>query len=506
VRFNNFSDGLWLPEGIDFGVPPNALLVANNIEYTTSGGVRGRRGRTRFVTLASPIISLWRHYPRTGSIKTLAAIDSGSAVKFQDASGTSSTFADVSGGGSLTTAMPWYFTNWSSKNKSFLANGSNPLKSYDGSAIASVSSVGTAGYLNPVPDGPYLVIHKARLWATKSSELNYSVYASNVNDETSFLATNQLSVNDPKGGVITGLASFFDFLLIFKSSSIWRFVGDIGTLTGAQLARYCDRGCTAPNSIAVTPFGVIFVGKDGVWLTDGTQPVPQELSAPIRSLFTARASETAYASAVGTWYPRKQMYVLKLDPTASEAWVLQRIQVLYENPYIGAHSQAVWIWSKHTSLPCAAGTTMSTWFSDTDDGRLMIGDANGKIWVYDADSTTTDDGTAIVSSIQTASRPMDASGRTGCAYRAKVLFRGTQALTGSLFYDQHTSADSSFTAGSVIGSPAEFWRRASIFDFAKQGRFVSVSVSNPSDSYQFELNAIDLDVRLRSRRVWRETN
>lgn len=505
MRFGDFSDGLWLPEGVDFAVPPNALVQADNVEYTTSGGVRGRRGRSLFATLPDPVRSNWRHYPRSGTPITLVATDGGGAVVFWTAPGTSSTFTLLSG--TFQPTAPWHFTNWPAKNKTFLTNGLDPMQSFDGTALTTVTSAGGAGNLTTVPNGPYVVLHKSRLWSTLPAEINYSVYASDVNDPTVWPAVNQISLNDPKGGAITGLASYFDFLIGLKSTSLWRFVGDIGTLTGAQLARYCDKGCIAPNSIAVTPWGVIFVGKDGVFLTDGVSPVPLELSSPIRSLFVGRDTERQYPNAVGTFYPRRDQYVLKLDPNAPEVYVLTRLNILYENPYIGAHSEAVWVWARNTSLPVATGTSMVPWFADTDDGRLLVGDENGNLWTADADNTATDNGTPVVATIQTASRALDARhGLTGRAYRVKALYRGTQPLTGNLIYDQHTTPDTPFSTGVTTLAAGEQESRTTLLDFAHMGRFLAVQVSNPSDSFQFELSTLDVDVRMRSPRVWRDTN
>jgi hypothetical protein len=503
--YAQYTDGLWLPESIDYGTPPNALTVADNVEYTMSGGVRGMRGRSLWKDLSgtgSPIRMLYRFYPRTGDPATLVAIDVGASTSFYYATGQSDSFSAATNGTGYADALTWYGVTWPSQNKMYLANGDDPLKSFNGTTIAGITSIGTAGYLDPVPDGPYLAIHKSRLWATKSDELNYSVYASDVNDPTAFLGTSQLSVNDPRGGRITGLASFNDFLLIFKSQSVWRFIGDISTLTGAQLARYCDYGCVAPDSIAVTPYGVLYVGRSGVFMTDGVAPVPSEMSQPIRSLFTARATETKYETAVGKWYPRRNQYVLELDPTAGIAYILTRLDVLYQNDYIGAFSRPVWIWAKKTSQPGQAGQTMSNWFGDSDDGRFLIGDSAGKIWMLDTDSQTTDAGDTITSKIRTMSRPFSVDGMTGRVCTVKALNRDSAALTGSIYYDQHTSADSTFSVGRSRTVVPE-WNRAQLFDFDKQGRMVSVELSSTS-SYNFELNIVSLDYKLLAERWWQE--
>lgn len=135
--------------------------------------------------------------------------------------------------------------------------------------------------------GPYVTVYKSQLVTTKNDALGYLVAASNVNSDLTWDSTNSLSVNDPQGGFITGLVPFGGALLIFRQTSIWRFDGVI-TSTGVdsgKLERISDEGCVAPKSIAVTPFGVIYVGRTGVFLTDGTATPPTELSRPIRGLF-----------------------------------------------------------------------------------------------------------------------------------------------------------------------------------------------------------------------------
>lgn len=145
---------------------------------------------------------------------------------------------------------------------------------------------------------------------------------------------------------------------------------------------------------------------------------------------------------------------------------------------------------------------MSTWSSAVDDNRIIVGDASGNIWTADADSTATDGSTPYQCKVQVVARPIDTSERTGRVYRVKTLYRGQRALSGALRYDAHQSDDVTFTIGTNVGSPSERWIRTGIFDFANLGRIISVSVANDTDGYNFELHSIDLDVRLRSPRVW----
>lgn len=509
---SSFIGGLWLPEGKEFAVPSDALLVADNIEYLQSHGLTGRRGQLKFNSTAldggDPIRALWRHYPRTGTKNTLAMVDVGASVTAYKADNASSTFS------SATTGLPddslWGFANWPAKNKTFIVSGERDgtgtggLRVFDGSTVAAVVA-GGANQVTFTNFGPYITMHKSRLWSTKLSESNFSVYASNVTDETTWLSASQLTLNDPQGGSITGIVSYGDFLLLFKESSIHRFVGDISTAVGAQLALYNDEGCVAPQSIAVTPFGVIYVGRRGVFLTDGARPTSDILSTPINSLFIGRSTDTEYPNAIGRWYPDKQQYVLKLDPTASDGYILTRLVILVDHPLQLERSRPVWVWSHRTNLPMISG---SVWDSETDDGRLLIGDSVGFIRTYDTGST--DDGTAIVSTAQTASvaidnTPRDPQFRTGRAKRVKMLHRAANTIAAELLYDQALPGGG---AAFVIGDTTleEKFYRANVSDQTLWGRFVSLWFRNSSSSAEFEVHSVNLETRLLSERVWRDDN
>ena len=488
-----------MPEGREFAIPIKALLQADNIEYLPSGAVQGRRGTTKLNSsaLAGAGNSLWRHYPRTGSATTLVGVTDGSNTDFSNASGTSGTFSAASGGSNIPGTKFW-FTNWPAKEKSYLASLTSGLYYYNGSAIAAVSPDAdneiTLGNL-----GPYLIQHKGRLWVTATNELSYSIYPSEVGFDNKFLADSQISANDNQGGLITGLGSFFDYLLIFKSSCIKRFVGDVSTFNNVALQHVTDVGAIAPRSIAATPWGYIYVGREGVYITDGTQPNPDELSYPIRSLFVNRTGSTQYPNAVGRWYPIKKQYVLKLDPSHAYAYVLTRVELLEENPLIGQRVRVAWLWSYHSKWAMNDGVS---WDSESDDGRLIGVDDNGFVRTYDTGST--DDGDSFTSTIQTASRVVDGSGRTGRAMRVKCLHRASGTLSGVLRYDQSTSDDVPFTLGDSTLS--EKWQRTYIGDKSKLGRFVSVKLSRAGDHSNFEVHLIDLDMRLRAPRVWRARN
>jgi len=395
-------------------IPGDALTQADNVEYMVSGGIRGRRGITGYnaSALGGSVSSIWRHYPRTGSPTLIVAVDTGAAIAFYAGNDGAGTFAAITGGGGLTTGKLWSFATWPAKNKTFMVDGVN-AKTYDGSTIA--------GGPGAMKLGPYVTVHKNRLWATDPNELTYSVYASDVDDETIWGA--QISCNDNQGGVITGVHSYQGALITMKSTGLWRFLGDPST--ASELTNYSHRGNVAPRSAQVTPFGIIYVGLDGVYLTDAQAENPLDLSIPIKPLFVSRGANVVYSSAVGIWNQSKNQYYLKLDPASTDLYVLSRVE------FLGTQAPA-WVWSKFTGV---AGICGVAWGAGSDVGQVVLGRSDG--YVDYLNSGVNDKGASYTSAITTSRRLIDASRRTGRAYRVRALYRATGQMTGEILYDNN---------------------------------------------------------------------
>jgi hypothetical protein len=82
-----------------------------------------------------------------------------------------------------------------------------------------------------------------------------------------------MNVN-PKGGDLTGIQFMDDKLLLFKENNVFVTAGDGPTDTGDQ-NNYAipqlipsDVGCSYPSSIALTPAGVMFKSKKGIYQID----------------------------------------------------------------------------------------------------------------------------------------------------------------------------------------------------------------------------------------------
>lgn len=489
MNFQDFTGGLWSPEGVNFAIPPNALLTADNLEYLKSGGIRGRRGYTEYITSASagltnPIVFLWRHYPRgTAAASFLTAHDNSTTVSLmRDATGTGG-FSNLIT--SWTTGNRIYGAYWPQRDRTFLVNGSTGsanggLYAYDGTNLTTVTAGGVT------VNGPFLTVWKGRLWS--AGDTDRLIYGSDINDETNFPAGNALNLSDPQGGNLAGIVGYGDTLIMFKETNLWRFIGDIQF--GGQLTRFSEHGNVAVQSIALTPFGVIYLSRDGVRLTDGMDPEGIELSRSVRDLFVSRSGQTVYTGAVGTWHPRKNAYYINLQPTQSVGYVCYAMRT--------AEGARQFAWARHDSLYMNAGTV---WDSEADSGQLYTGDRNGMIWEYD--TGTTDDGSAITTRLQPVSAPFSPDFKVGRATYMRGLVRSEGTLSAGLRYDNATANDTSVTLGAT-GSVRIQDARAVVSNQSNHGQFLSLYVTG-SGSYDLEIHALSTEDTLRpsSRRVWR---
>jgi len=476
----DFSGGLWNPDQTDFALPQNALLLASNLDYLPSGGLRGRRGRQKYnaTPLPGAVLSLWRHYPRAGTPATLVAYVNGGVVEMRHDTAGEGTFSPMTGGGPFAAGVRWHFTNWPAKSTTFCANGADTMRAYNG----VLSDLGSTPHR-----GPYLTVWQSHLWATDPLELNYSVYASDVNDETVWPADNHLNVSDAQGGRITGLVGWQDRLIILKTTGLWSFFGDIDLPVSSNLQQFSDQGCVSDLSIATCPDGILYQGREGTLLTDGQRAIPFEVSRPVRSTFVSAGTQLVNPHAFGLWYPRRAQYWLS---TTAGFWPLLIASRLPKD------GKPTWAWATNPLAPnCGC-----TWDAEGEDGRLLLGDTNGQVWTMDTGQT--DDGAPIVTQLRLVSRLLDpALQRTGRVTVVKVLHRGASPLAGAVEYDSSGLVDIAFSLGNtelgVKDSRATLWG-----DLSKQGRFASIRLDVTGDSYDFELHRIDLETRLRAARRW----
>jgi len=436
-------------------------------------------------SLFVPFVGVWVYYTAADDTLFIVGSVSGTDIVYETLAG--GTFSTITGGTFPTPGRRPHSVHWAEKDKVFIFDGVNPAKEYNGTLMQDIPTDAAVGVAPPT--GPYVALHKARLFVTHPGELGHSVYGSTINNERSWPPSYHLNVDDPRGGLITGLASFGDYLLIFKDTCIFRVLGDIEY--GPQLQRFEPiHGCIAPDTIQVTPRGVMYLARTGLRITDGE--TTRNLSEAITPLFVERTTETLYANAVGVYFARREQYWLKLDPADAEGYVLQHIS------YPTEEGQAVKSpWSR---IPAIAMNVAEVWSGGTDDGELYIGDTAG--WVWEWDTGSQDDGGDYNVELVTLRRQIDTRTRKdGRVNIVRPMYRGPNTITLGVRYDQATSDDVSVTTGAVVGTP-EFREPGDfVTDMANFGRYFAFHVV-AAGGPEFELHQIGADLRLRSRRRW----
>ncbi len=374
---------------------------------------------------------------------------------------------------------------WPEQDRSYVFSGAAAaLIEYDGRAAEFV-------YQNPdgLPPrrGPVATLWQGRLVATEPSE-PFSVYFSGVNDPTRWLGKWHLAVNDPGAGQVTGLVGLDDRLLILKDTGAFLFAGDVEL--GGQLAKVSDIGCISRRSVVSTPYGAMFVGRDGVYLSTPDRPAPERISDAISPLFRGRLMQSLHRDAIGQWVSKLDAYVVRLDLGTQVAYVAQRVPGRE-----GWH----FAWTQFTNF---APSAMTTFEGVGDSGEWYTGSTTG--FVREADVGSDDDGTPIAIAVSTASLPLTQNLEEFRATHLLAEARSGKALPCELVYDRTAlGAGVSVTLGEAVGVSAFQVPRAFVADTATFGRRVRVRVTNPTDGPAFELHQVGLEVDRRTFKRWR---
>jgi hypothetical protein len=328
------------------GLASNDLIASENIVPIAGGSIEGRGGQSELFGTAidsNAIRSLHRLYLQNGTRKTIAT----SGTKVWTVTGAGQLEIDSG----YTSGKKFSMLTWSAKDKAYWINGVEPLKSYDGTTVATVA--GTP------PIGSMVELHDNRLWVLQGNLVRFS----DLNLDNSWPGANALNISDNAGGTGQFIKSFGRGLLIIgKDTGLYRFEGS--PLLGGSLTRFSDVKCIAPWSAAVTPFGVPFVSDDGVWATDGF--AVNRISGKLDPVFSG-----LFRTAVGGYYPLKRQYLLAFSTTGAandQFWTATYLETpqgptVSWNPYTGFNAEA-----------------FSAWGGSGDNGEIYYGLSNtGKI-------------------------------------------------------------------------------------------------------------------------------
>ena len=265
---------------------------------------------------------------------------------------------------------------------------------------------------------------------------------------------NFLLIEPDAGDDITGLASFRDRIIVFKSHSIWQV-----TLSSEQIGNYfittpnlqlitAARGAIAPFSIVPVENDILFLSREGVYSLGYESGFSfdvlrsKEISVKIRPYFDGLTSAQK-AAAVGTYFDHK--YLLAF-PTKNEMMVLDTERGAWTGPW-------------------TIDSTIFEVFYDSNNNRHLLFSKEGTANVDEFSSGYIDDkGTAIQTILRTRTEDF---GDWSLFKNIRNIFLEFQNVTGSISADvrleQRSGAVStakSFSIAPVIGNSgwgADMW-------------------------------------------------
>ena len=296
---------------------PGVLTDCTNV-IPFEGGLKGAPApRTIGIdALASACIGAAATSDLSGSRRLLA----GTLTKLYELSGTAWTDRSRAGNYSATDGDRWSFVQYA--NSTLAATPSAPIQRSTGGAFADISGAPSAK-----------LIEAAAGFAVAFNTSSYADewYCSAYLDETDW--TLALSTQCVKGrliggsGPLTAVRRFGDDLIAYKAGAVFvgRYVGAPEVWRWTQAST--DVGCVGQEAVVDTVIGHIFVGRDNVYVYDGTTPRPIATEKVRKWLFSDMSPE--YAGRSILLWDRPAGHVWLYYVAAGSAGVINRCAVYH---------------------------------------------------------------------------------------------------------------------------------------------------------------------------------
>ena len=294
---DSLGGGLNLRDKVD-AVPLSQAIDALNVEFTNSGAVKQRTGFARFTkttpssTAPSSTATSIESFYRTGSGSTQMVVGAGDTLYAYTTAG-----AQVSSTGSLTANSVWDFARFGDPGNEYVyaGNGTDHMRRWDGTSWTSLSntqswyvgsSSSTTSTTAAAPKASALCVTPSdnRLVAAGFTAGSNGPYGSTVNPSYVWFSdalyperwrsTSFIQITPGDGEKIQAVIPWQNFVFIMKETKFAVYYGQSGDATPVFNYRMVETGVglAAPRAYAITPEGVYFMARDGVYLTTGGEP------------------------------------------------------------------------------------------------------------------------------------------------------------------------------------------------------------------------------------------
>ena len=247
----------------------------------------------------------------------------------------------------------------------------------DTSSDATISSGGgaaptwatvSAGLNVTVPKGRYCLIYQELLWIAGDPGAGSFLYYSQTLNADWFDLTGFEQIRPDDGDVITFIADYLGILTIGKTNTISKLYTNNASPANWNISDpFSFIGCPAPYSVAVTPLGIFYLGRDGIYQFTGqtSQLISDVVTDKVRDINQTNIMDTA-----GIFF--QNAYHLTYTSTSSGSATNNQVLVLdtARNAY---------------ELDTENVSSWAVLNSGTDFGSLESGSSvDGKIYVHNA--------------------------------------------------------------------------------------------------------------------------
>ena len=322
---------------------------------------------------------------------------------------------------------------------------------------------------------------------------------------------NFIDVEPGDGDRITGLASNFDRLVVYKRSKTYVVTFDENPVTeGTEAHRISsDMGAIAFRSFAQVENGTVGLAERGLTLFDGrgVQHVPESVEMneifidPDNANYVRRDINGRVVGAMGVYYAKREQYLLLLPSIRTVR---------------GADMMLVWnIKLRNITILtfCQEFASMVVGKDTDGNDRVYLGDTNGFVWIYDLGDT---DGAGVPNSTGTVRGSVSASGvdpTTTASFiddsSASFIEGGLPALAG-LSGVAGLSGAFSGSPGDNLGlagvcvffrpadsAPDDAWDSRVVYAATAHRLYVTPSLTANIAGYDYMIGPIELDLRFK---------
>lgn len=317
VPFPGYAGGLNLrdqPNQVD----PSHAIDLLNVTFTELGAVKSRDG---FAALtASPLTNQpdsCAVFYTTGGTKQLMV---GNGNKLSAVA----TDGSVVASSTAPTANPHFFTRFggaTSTGRMYISNGTDEIRSWDGSSFAAWGGTGTS------PTGKFLAVTPwdnrlvcARYSGSSAGSNPSTVRFSGAGDPATFGANDYVDLTPGDGEEIKGIIAWQRYLFVFKETKFFFFHSTTIDTSGNPVFRYetvdTGIGACSPKAITANRDGVYFLNQKGVYRTTSSPPVlasevidPFFYGSNVSDFYLGQVFNQAQLSLPAMAFHNEQLYV-----------------------------------------------------------------------------------------------------------------------------------------------------------------------------------------------------